>query len=277
MDVDQSAVLAALDSVVSVVRTEGPAEAWRLRARVCEHRLRPVEPIDLPGSLFGWLGVQDDEIRWSRWLANCLGDRTAIGQVAREAFCKAVGASISRRPPVGDCSGALPPDAAFWEFVSPYHWRVVPEYAAPEGRIDVFVSIPNARTTLGIEVKLWEGWHPGGDGEESQHLRYRRLIERLRPDGGFGALVILTCREDFVHEVPPDWVFLTWRDLGRALRRVLADHRIRDPMTLWPLLLGLGALEHHLLSLEPGALRREADASSILPLLAWLDYLEVHA
>ena len=108
--------------------------------------------------------------------------------------------------------------------------------------------------------KLWADWHDSTSGKQAD--RYRALArERLGdpPTRRLG-LVLLSQRDGLRagEHYPLDYVHVSWRDVGQALRRALPPAWYADVGTtleVWPVIQMLVAIERDLLDLDLTPLR----------------------
>lgn len=241
----------AIHAVAERVKASYDEELAQLHARIAACLL-PVEPLRQAWNVFRLFDVEYDETRWTQWLAAVLrpesGERCS--RVAWGAFCDAVSRrAVSQRP-----SGAS-------NLADHVHWnRIAAEIPVIEdevsdgdlGRLDLLFT--TASIVAAVENKLWADWHDSTKGKQA--CRYREIANR-RLTGDTQrrlGLILLSEREGLKPgDYPPDYIHVSWRDLGQALRRALERELSGDPNTvieLWPIVLTLVSIEQDLLGLR---------------------------
>lgn len=266
---DDAEQIAALRRVAGVVSAWAPSEAARLLKQANGLFMPERDPFTSRRNVFGMFNLEYVEPRWTQWLRGLL-DPAMGGETSRiawKALCRAIEASESQA--AQDCGGDVSAAEKEIHLAGRQDWQEAasdePKVQAevsggPLGRIDLLAFTP--KLVVGIEMKLWEGWH---DGEgEKQADRYRKLVKRAaarKSKPGFG-LVVLACWDESQrekHGVPDDYVFVHWRSFAQALRRGLqaAPTTTED---MWPVMATLVSIEQDLLELVPPPPRNELDA-----------------
>jgi hypothetical protein len=230
-----------------------------ITARI-EARLLPVDPLRQTWNAFRMFDLEYEEIRWTQWFAGLLrpanGERCA--RVAWRAFCEAVAERAELAPPAGDSN---PADHHCWHKAAEETPLVHDEvWDSQLGILDLLFMTPSL--TAAVENKLWSGWHDGSKAPQAD--RYRELANKRRIGDARLGLVLLSERKGMkLGDYPPDYVHVSWRDVGRALRRALRHEWTDDQqcaIELWPIILTLVSIEQDLLklSLTPRAFANRA-------------------
>ncbi len=244
--------VAMLRKVAERVKASYEEEVKALNVRI-DACLLPVEPLRLAWNVFRLFDVEHEEIRWTQWFAAILrpesGERCA--RVAWRAFCEAVARRAALIAPSGDSD---PPDQ--------HHWRDIVALEVPTvedevsdgdlGTLDLLITTPSI--VAAVENKLWADWHDGLKAPQAD--RYRKIAQkRLAGEPGRRlGLVLLSQRQGVKPgDYPSDYVHVSWRDVGWALRDALRREWSNDQQTaidLWPIILTLVSIEQDLLGLS---------------------------
>lgn len=254
---DRDRSLEAMRAVGEFTRAHNTEQAERLITKIAE-RLSPHDPFRQTWSTTRAFGVEDDEVRWTKWLAALLrpanGPRSA--RVTWTAMCDAIARRVAERPLTGDAPLL---DEPGWRSMASLEPEVHDEVRHPiYGQLDLLAMTSGA--VVAIENKLWADWHDSASGKQAD--RYRALArERLGdpPTRRLG-LVLLSQRDGLRagEHYPLDYVHVSWRDVGQALRRALPPAWYADVGTtleVWPVIQMLVAIERDLLDLDLTPLR----------------------
>ncbi|MEJ7602897.1 MAG: hypothetical protein WKG01_33725 [Kofleriaceae bacterium] len=231
----------AIHAIAERVNASYASELAQLNARI-EARLLPVEPFRQSWNVFRVFEVEHQRARWTQWLGALLGPEhgSRCARVAWTAFCDAAARRAAKLPSVGSSGLA---DASHWEAVA----EEVP--AVEHEAADLLVTCPSMVIT--IEVRLSDASHtPAAAGRAIAENRLSINTQRRL------GLVLLTPLEGLEHE-PADYIQVSWRDLGQALRRALRNewsYEQQAVVDLWPIILTLVSIEQDLLdfALPPG-------------------------
>ncbi len=249
---DRSRSLAAMRAVGEFTRSHYAEQTDRLIATIGD-RLSPHDPLRQTWSATRAFGVEDDEVRWTKWLAALLrpGNGPRSARVAWTALCDAAARRIAQRPLIGT-DPLL--DETGWRSMAALAPEVHDEVRHPTyGQLDLLITTSAA--VVAIENKLWAGWHDSASGKQAD--RYRSLA-RERLGNALErrlALVLLSQRDGLAagDHYPLDYVHVSWRDLGQALRRALPSRWWTDVETaveVWPIIQMLVSIEQDLLDLN---------------------------
>lgn len=249
---DRSRSLAAIRHVGGFTRSQYAEQADRLIATIGD-RLSPHDPLRQTWNTTRAFGVEDDEVRWTKWLAALLrpenGARSA--HVAWTALCDAVARRIAERPLAGE-DPLL--DESGWRAMTALAPEVHDEVRHPTyGQLDLLVTTASA--VIAIENKLLADWHDSDSGKQAD--RYRSLArERLGSDPARRLGLVLLSQRDGLRageHYPLDYVHVSWRDFGRSLRRALPPRWWSDvgaAIGMWPVIQMLVSIEQDLLDLN---------------------------
>ena len=268
----------AMQAMAALVRASHQTELEQVSARI-DARLLRLEPLRQTWNVFRLFGIEYAETRWTQWFAAILrsenGPRCA--RVAWAAFCEAIAHRAQASPPSGD-----------ERLAEHRHWLDVVANEVPQvedevgdgelGRLDLLFTTPTV--VAAVENKLWADWHDGS-GPLTQAERYRQIAHN-RLDGDpvrrLG-LVLLSQKEGLLHHehYPSDYIHVSWRDVGQALRRALGRESLDQPesvLELWPIVLTLVSIEQDLLGLSitpPATASRSARLSALSKLASYLE------
>ena len=224
----------AIHAIAERVNASYADELAALNARI-ETRLLPVEPFRQSWNLFRVFEVEHQRARWTQWLGALLhpenGSRCA--RVAWAAFCDAVARRATKLPSVGSTGLA---DASHWEAVA----EEVP--AVEHEGADLLVTCPSMVIT--IETRL-------ADATSVPAAACRAVAEeRLSINTSRRLGLVLLAPLDGLEPEPADYIQVSWRDLGQALRRALRgewSYEQQAVVDLWPIILTLVTIEQDLL------------------------------
>jgi PD-(D/E)XK nuclease superfamily protein len=227
-------------------------ELSTLKARI-DACLLPVEPLRLAWNVFRLFDLEHEETRWTQWFAAILrpenGERCS--RVAWGAFCAAVAHRAEILSPSGDSNPA-----------DQHHWRDIVSEEVPKvedevsdgdlGTLDLLFT--TSSIVAAVENKLWADWHDGAKAPQAD--RYRDLAKKrlVGDDHRRLGLVLLSQRRGLKPgDYPSDYIHVSWRDVGWALRDALrrewSDDQ-RSVIELWPIVLTLVSIEQDLLGLS---------------------------
>lgn len=239
------------------VRASYEEELSALKARI-NACLLPIEPLRQAWNVFRLFDVEYEETRWTQWFAAILrpenGERCS--RVAWGAFCAAVARRAKIRPPGGDSN---PADHHHWRDIVAREVPTVEDEVSDDdlGTLDLLFT--TSSIVAAVENKLWADWHDGPKAPQAD--RYRALAQkRLEGDAQRRLGLVLLSQRPGVKpgDYPSDYIHVSWRDVGWALRDALGREWSDDQQTaieLWPIILTLVSIEQDLLrlSLTPSA------------------------
>jgi len=279
-------VLKAIDEIAFTVRTKGQEAGERLLDEILRAKLKPIDPFDLKWNIFKLFNIEYTETQWTQWLAAILDPQNGerLAQIVWRSFCDAVVATDEPEPEDDREKGLLALHSDWEKAEKPSGGGCVQfESSDPElGRLDIAVDSPNIYVI--IENKIEADWS-NRIGEESQAERYRKIgLKRLEKRTGRRlGLVLLTEHEELEREkdYPKDYLHLTYRGLGQALRKKLNNElneksTAQDLLELWPALLTLVSIEQGLLQIDPSVLKKKKplewkDLDSLNEITAYLN------
>lgn len=274
--VDQSRV-AAIQQVARILTQHYQAEIQQLERRI-QARLLHVEPFHQRWNVFRMFDLEYDETRWTQWLASTMrrenGERCA--RAMWSALCEAIARRAAANPPSG------PPRLAQAD-----HWQMLVSEELPvvqdevphpvHGRLDILITSP--QIVVALENKIRAGWHDGPDRKQAD--RYRDFAMELLPSDERCrlGLVVLSHRDLTPADYPADYVYLPWRDLGRAIRRVIRHEWKLEPsaqevVAFWPLVIMLVSIEQDLMKLTLDRDAQRSDLAYLQQLSALASYLD---
>lgn len=242
----------ALDDLADIVRAAAVEMADRLRETLAADRraleVVPVDPARIGWSPFVFFESEDQETRWTQWLAAVLRPKngTRVALAAWRGLCAAIAEACDSTPPAGGDASA---DA--WRRVgAELPTSVMHEEVFEDGRLDLVIRAPGFVSI--IENKLWADWHDSPKRLQSDAYARRGEAIRAEERADSLGLVLLTCRREMDRR--ERWVRLTYARLARHLRRAAQElARGASPtdsqswIELAPLLLTIRDIEHHLL------------------------------
>jgi len=243
------------------------------------NRLVPLDPMDLQWNIFQLFGVEDNEVRWTQWLAGILRPESGqrLSALSWQALCDALARSGSVNVMEPWQEGRL---------ITSDHWKhfgdmelqreaVQPEYEVADlGQADLLIE--TSGLVLIIENKLWSGW-----SGETQADRYRNIIkEKIEGHSGKSIGLVLLAVKPEEYDPPDDYFRLSYQRLALALRRQIRLSHLEAGdtkvlMELWPAFLTVTAIERELLEIDWGLLcGGKPDISRIIGMTKLLDYLQ---
>jgi hypothetical protein len=231
------------------------------------------DPLLLTWDPLGALGNHHDERSWTQWLAGLLVDPTC-GMKAWSALCTAVASAGAYAPDAYVGRGRVLATSDDWLQAARYRPRVfVEELTGDGGFVDLRVRAGGLSFVL--ENKLWEPWHDRA--EKRQHLT---CSDWARDSAGAGervGLVFLSVYE--ATETYPGWVFVTWRDFSRELRRILRrssgdERQGAELLSVAPIAFTVASIEKHLLGMKASALDGVSSRSEIRDLMNLAEILK---
>ncbi len=276
---DQAIGKARCEAVIEVaetLRAEGEALRNRLEAEIKE-LLLPIDPLHFSWSSFGAFGHEEEEPRWTKWMAALLRrarHRCPAGTLAWKAFCNAVERQVLATAPeaTADTRGLLA-GAEDWRGAAGESIAGVERETGEKelGYVDLIASTQSLLAV--VEFKVRAHWHDWGAKEaELQAVRYRRIgLLRRSPQQKLG-LVLVSALEDLstyqVTDHTDDYVMIGWQDIAIEMRRLLGPmlHESISPaglLQLWPAIETISAIERHLIGLEHPLPQRQGISSWI--------------
>lgn len=245
----------ACERVAAIVRDHALSSVSELSRRYEQLRLPSPDPLEIAWDPFAMFDSATDERAWTEWLGSLLQSSSRSREAVWDALLDVVLAQVVS----DDAINGMERErlvAAIRGAHDVRKLKVTVEAPTMDGGfLDLIIDTPGL--VVGIENKLWEGWH---DRENNpQDSSYRRWI--LATSGGVPSIAVFLSAYEAGEAIRrAGWCFTCWGDVALALRRRLRALWSGTPPTepgvaieLAPALCTVAAIERHLLGLRAPA------------------------